>query len=348
MEENDRNLLEMNDVSEPQDPRTRREIEKEEIAEYRREWLRSHKSLIFIGVGAILVAVIVFIFFMYFRGVNPVNLFSSAVYKDFSKPFHYTISLTEDGENKMHYDGTIAVDRAKHTVEALYEADYNDYTYTGAVTSDGGTATAGNFYKNQWTTHDCTDMVQNFFDFDNDFGRGGFDCGAFLRFTGLTSKFSIRESAALLSTIKQRLSTDSTIAKITIDESEQGNRYHYDINLYELFDLVQQEGASAFYSAPDYDAFCKSVQNNRSILEQSKCTMDFFITADGYLTTFDLSITAQDRTYGLSCELSEFGTAEVVLPKEFLKAAEPPAPTEPFTVAKATTATTVTAATEPR
>ena len=204
MDDNNQEFFEPIDVSEPHEPRREMDVIEEALAVRRREWLRVHRSIIFIIIGFIIVGLIVFFIHMYFQSINPVRRFSASLYKDFSAPFHYAVSVTEDGESKMHYDGTIKIDRSKHTLDALYEADYNDYSYIGAAVCDGNIATAGNYYQDRWTTHDCTEMAQNFFDFDADFRYGGFDCGAFMRFTGLTSDFSIRESAKLLSVIRQR------------------------------------------------------------------------------------------------------------------------------------------------
>lgn len=316
------------DVSEPQEIYRERDLIRKALELRRLEWLRSHMMLVFILIGVIIVGLTVFFIQMYFVDVNPVKRFSSALYKDFGAPFRYDISLTENGESQMHYDGTISVDRSGHSIEALYEADYNDYTYTGAAACEGNSGVAGYLYEGEWSTHDCTELALNFFDFDADFRTGGFDCGAFIRFTGLTSDYSISDTAKIIAVVKKRLSMDSTLATITGESTDNGEHYHYDVDLYQLFLLVKQDGAAMFARSADYDAFKESFEHNKGVLENSKCTIDFFIDNDGYMTSFDLNVTAQDVTYGLSCKMSDFGTAAVALPDEFLKAAESASPTE--------------------
>jgi len=48
--------------------------------------------------------------------------------------------MTENGTTVMSYDGDISVNRSKHQIEAVYNADYNNYTYTGVVVADDKTA----------------------------------------------------------------------------------------------------------------------------------------------------------------------------------------------------------------
>lgn len=328
MEDNEKTGYGSADVSEPRETRREQDVINEALAIRRREWIRNHMSVIFAAIGVVVVGVIVFIVLTAYQSNNPVRYFSSALYKDFGQPFAYTVSVTEDGEEAMRYEGTIEIDRLRHTVQARYEADHGAYTYTGAVYSEANTAFRGSLYQDKWTTHDCTDMVQNFFDFDTDFRYGGFDCGAFMRFTGLTTDYSIYETAKFVKVIKSRLSADSELAVITTEKTGQETRYHYEFSLDSLMRMVKEDGASVFYRSTDYDRFCKTYENNKSIIEQSKCSVDFVIDAGGYMTSFDANIATQGKSYSLSCTMSDFGTAQVVLPDDFVETVKTPAPTE--------------------
>lgn len=330
MEDNEKELQESVDVSEPREIRREKDVINEAIAADRREWLRSHMSLLFAAVGVVVVGLIVFFVLMFLRNNNPVRQFSSALYKDFSYPFAYHIQLTKDEQSVMSYDGTIDVDRQQHTVQALYEADYNTYTYTGAVYSDKEHAVKGSFYRDQWMVADCTEMMLNFFGFDSDFRYGGFDCGAFMRFTGLTSDFSIDETAEFINIVKQRLTTNSELATITTEAVDGGMHYRYNVSLDYLFKMVKENGASIFYRSSDYDKFCKNYENNKGVLEKAKCTVDFVIDSAGYMTSLNALIVTQGTSFGMSCTMSDFGNAQVNLPDDFLKTVNAPVPTEPI------------------
>lgn len=310
------------DVSEPRAPVKEMEIIEEALAIRRRDWIKTHLSYIYAGVGVIVVGLIVFGIYMYFQSTNPMSRFISSLSKDFSTSFHYDVKITENDTPMMSYTGDIAVDRSKHTIESLYEADYNSYTYTGAVYAQNKTAVKGSYYNNKWTTHDCADNAQDFFDFDKAFRSGGFDGGAFLRFTGLTSDYSTRELNHAVGVLKQRLSTNSSIATIKTEKAENGTRYHYVINLYELFSMIKEDGASVFYRATDYDKFVALFDANKAILESADCTANFVVNSAGYMTSFDMTVMAEGQSYGLSCEMSDFSTAKVEIPDSFLKAAQ--------------------------
>lgn len=310
------------DVSEPRAPVKEMEIIEEALAIRRRDWIKTHLSYIYAGVGVIVVALIVFGIYMYFQSTNPMSRFISSLSKDFSTSFHYDVKITENEKPMMSFTGDIAVDRSKHKIESLYEADYNSYTYTGAVYAQNKSAAKGSFYNNKWTTHDCTDNAQDFFDFDKAFRAGGFDGGAFLRFTGLTSDYSTRELNHAVGVLKQRLSTNSPIATIKAEKAEDGTRYRYIINLYELFSMIKKDGASVFYRATDYDKFVALFDANKTVLENADCTASFVVDSAGYMTSFEMTVMTEGQSYGLTCEMSDFSTAKVEVPESFLKAAQ--------------------------
>ena len=310
------------DVSEPRDPISESEAFEEAQANHRREWFRAHRTVIFAGIGVVIVALIVFGIYLYFQSTNPMSRFNAALAKDFSSSFHYDIKVTEDDKPVMSYDGAISIDRGKHDITALYQADYNSYTYTGAVYAHGKDNVKGSYYNDKWAIRDCAEGVQNFFDFDKDFRAGKFNTGAFLRFTKLTSDYSTTELNKTIDVLKQRLSTNSTIATINTQNVDGGKRYDYTINLYELFLKIKEDGAPVFYRATDYDSFAALFDANKSVLENAECTASFEIDSAGYLTNFNITVKAEGRSYGLSCAMSDFSSAEVTIPESFFKAAQ--------------------------
>ncbi|MBQ9679703.1 MAG: hypothetical protein IJV48_03350 [Ruminococcus sp.] len=309
------------DVSEPRPPRKEIEIIEEALAIRRRDWIKAHMSYIYAAVGVVLVGLIAFGIFTYYKSTNPLSRFVSSVSKDFGSSFDFDVKMTEDGEAVMSYQGSIEPDRGKHTVKAYYEADYNRYSFTGAVYADADIAANGSYYDQKWTVHDCTDQVTDFFEFDRKFRSGGFDGGAFLRFTGIISDFSTREVESMAGILRDRFSTNSPLATITSSQIEEGTLYEYDVDLYELFSMVQKNGASLFYRATDYDRFSAIFDQNKGVVEEADCAIRFVVDPSGYMTSFEITVTAQDVEYGLSCTMSDFGAAEVEIPEDFMKAA---------------------------
>lgn len=310
------------DVSEPRAPVREMDIIEEALAIRRRDWVKMHLSYIYAIIGVVVVGLIVLGIYLYYQNANPMSRFVSSLSKDFSSSFNYEVQVTEDDKAVMSYDGSINVNRSKHELEAIYEADYNRYTYTGAVYARNKNAVKGSFYNGKWTTRDCSDNAQDFFEFDKAFRSGGFDGGAFLRFTGLTSDYSTRELTEMVGVLKKRLSTDSPIATIKSDRVEGGTRYTYDIDLYELFTLIQENGASVFYRATDYDKFVKLFEDNKSIIQNADCTLTFVVDSAGYMSSLDLTVDSEGKSYGLSCRMSDFAKAEVEIPDSFFKAAQ--------------------------
>lgn len=310
------------DVSQPRTPVREMDVIEEALRVRRREWFRTHLSYIFAAIGVIIVAGIVFGIYMYLQSTSPMNHFNSALAKDFSTSFDYDVKLTQDDKPEMSYTGTIDIDPSKSAVNALYQADYNTYQYTGAVYTHDGRSTKGIYYNKKWTTEDCTDSVRDFLEFDKDFRGGKFNGGAFLRFAGLTSDYSTRELNKMVELLKKRLSANSELVTISKEKTDEGTSYHYDINLSELFSLIKKNGASVFYRATDYEKFVSEFEANRGVISESTCTMDFTINAGGYMTTLDFKVTTAGKSYGLSCHMSNFSNASVELPDGFVKMAQ--------------------------
>ena len=310
------------DVSEPRAPVREIDVIEEALAIRRRDWIKTHLSYIYAGVGIVVVVLIALLIHMLFLNSNPMSRFTSSLSKDFNSSFQFDVRMTEDDQPVMHYSGAIDVDRGKHTIQAVYEADYNRYQFSGAVYADKDLAKKGSFYEKKWLVRDCLDNAQDFFDFDRDFRSGGFDAGSFLRFTGLTSDFSTRELSAMMNTLMKRLSTDSAIATITSETVDGESLYHYDISMQALFDMVKKDGASIFYRATDYDAFCEMYELNKEVVANAKCSIDFTVNSAGYMTFLEAKIAAGGTAYGMTCRMSDFGEATVEIPQAFLKAAE--------------------------
>lgn len=310
------------DVSEPRAPIRESEVIERALKIRRIAWIKSHLVYLFAVLGVIVVGFIVFGIYMYFQSTNPMSRFVSSLTKDFSSSFDYEVEVNDGEETVMSYVGAIEVNRSKHAIDAFYKADYNRYFYTGAVYAHGKDTVAGSLYNGNWSIHDCSEKVQDFFAFDNSFRTGGFDSGAFLRFTELTSDYSTKDLTEMMTVIKQRLSTNSAIATITSEKFSDSTLYHYDINVYELLKMIRDDGASMFYRSPDYDAFVERFEASKTTLQATKCTLEFVVDSAGHMTSLKINVNTGENTYGISCTMSNFGSAEVEIPETFLKAAQ--------------------------
>ena len=316
--DNDFENFEPADVSRPVEIRKESEILAELKAEYRRRWIREHLTLIFIGVGLAAVGIVFLIIHFYNQGANPINRLMSASAKDFGVPFSFEVTLTEDDKSVMSYKGSIDSDSRAHKAEIAYDADYNDYSFKGAVYADSDMAAKGFYYDKEWTVRDCGEKISNFFDFDGDLRRGELDAGSLLRFTDLTSRYSLNELDKFFKLLKERLAADSPVAKISTEKKDDGTVYRYDVSIAELFDMVTKEGASIFYSADEYNLFKEKVENNRAVIDNAGCVMTYTINNDGYLTSLDITVSYSGHSYGLDCDMSGFGSTAVELDREFL------------------------------
>ena len=313
--------FDLGDVSRPVKPESEAGIIREQVAFRRSEWLRSHMTLLFAAVSIVLVALIIWATVFYSRQTNPIGKLTQATAKDFDTSFSFKVTASVNDQPGMSYQGLIDVSRSAHRINAVYDADYGNYTYSGAVYSENNRAVKGNYYKDKWTVDDCTDQMHDFFDFEVDYSRGEFDGGALLRFLGLSSEYSADELNRFEKRLRQRLASDKAVARITTQSTENGTEYIYDISLSEVFDDIIENGASLFYHATDYDAFKQRCESNRLRLGRAHCTMRYTIDPRGYLSRFSLNVTTDGESYTLDCVMTDFGSAKVELPEPFLEAA---------------------------
>ena len=322
--DDDSDYLEENpiDVSQPRALRKEMDVIEEALKIRRREWLKAHMIYIYAGIGIVIVTAIIIAIFVLFQSNNPMGQLTRSAAKNFGTSFDYHIELSEDDKTVMQYTGAISVDRGKRRMDSVYQADYNNYNFVSALSADEKSGKKGTFYKDKWTITDCSEKVQNFFDFDKSFCGGGFNGGAFLRFTGQTSNYSTRELERFVAKVKKQLTTDSTIATITTEKIDGATKYHYDIDLYTLMEMVVDDGASIFYRATSYDSFVTTFNENKNEIKNATFTIDYVIDASGYLNTFDVTMITPAKTFRLSCEMSNFGKAQVEIPDGFYNAVD--------------------------
>ena len=317
--DNELEKFEPADVSRPVETRKESEILTELKTEYRRRWIREHLTLIFIAVALVIVGLVFLIIHLYNQDTNPINRLMSASAKDFEVPFDFEVALTEDDKPVMSYKGSVDSDSRNHKAEIVYEADYNEYTFKGAVYADPNLAVKGFYYDKKWTVRDCEERISNFFDFDGDLRRGEFDAGSLLRFTDLTSHYSSKELNKFFKEVKEKLASDSPVAKFTTEKNDDGTVYRYDVSPVEAFDMISTDGASLFYSADEYNWFREKLERNREVIEDAGCVITYTINKDGYLTNFDITVSYSGHSYGMVCDMSGFGNTKVELDPEFLE-----------------------------
>ena len=310
------------DVSEPQEIRTEKEIIAEERAEYRKMLFKKYRIYLFIAIGVILVGLAIFFARMYHNNTNPVSKLMKASAKNFDVPFKFEMKVSEGDSALMEYNGAVYVNRSSQKITAYYDAKYTDYSYSAAVNADGKMYAAGNLYKEVWRVTDCEEKIHDFFDFDTDYRKGTIDAGAFLRFTNLNTSYSSAELQDFLASLTDKLSSESKLAAVTKEEKDGVTRYRYDFNLTELFKLIESEGAPIFYRSADYDTFKERFKANAKRIEQSSCVLTYEIDRSGYLTSLVFEIETDGHKYSVDLRFSEFGSARVELPEEFLAQAE--------------------------
>ena len=310
------------DVSEPRAVRKEIDIIEEALAERRRDWVKTHMVYLYAVIGVVIVGIIFLFIHVYNQNTNPISRFISASSKNFGGSFDYEVTLSKNDESVMRYTGSASVNRSKHTIDAICNAEYTDYSYQTVIRADGERSIKGVYYQDKWIISDISEKILDFFDFDTDYRAGNFDSGSFLRFTGMTSDFSSRELQVYMKVVKERLSTDSSIADVNTERVDGGVRVDYDIGVYELFDMIRRDGASVFYRASDYDKFVAGFDANEDIIKNATCKMSFFVNGQGYLEDLTIDITANGSAYQMECHFSNFGNAKVEIPNDFFKAAD--------------------------
>ena len=298
------------------------ELDTEKPIPRHRVWIREHMFAVCIGAAILLIIAIFFGIRIYKNASHPLTKFMAASAKNFNSSFTFEAEAIQNGKPVMKYTGAYKADASKQNVKAIYEADYGSYTYTGAVFAEGDTHVSGSCYDKQWHVHDCTDRVLNFFDFNTDFKAGRFDGASFLRFTDMTSSYSADELNNFMKVVKSRMDGGSPLAKVDVTTGNGYKTYQYDISLKEFFDLVREKGASIFFSAIDYDAFCALYAANEETVEKAECRFVFTIDSAGWLTDMQLSVKTGDEEFAVECQFSDFGSAEVEIPEAFFDAAD--------------------------
>lgn len=291
------------------------EREDERPISWRRMWLRDHMKAIYIGAAVLLIVAVFFGIRIYNNATHPLTKFMSASSKNFNASFHFDLEAQKDGKTVMKYDGNYRADASKLDISVLYDADYGKYTYQGVVYTDGEYF-GGNCYDGKWRIRNCSEKALNFFDFNTDYKKGSFDGASFLRFTDLTDRYSADELDSFMKLFKSRMDGNSTLAKVTIAESGDQKTYTYDVDMGDFFDLVRDKGASIFFSALDYDAFCAMYKLDEKSVDNASCQFTFTINGGGWLKEFSLTFSVGGEDYAVACTMDDFGTAEVLIPKE--------------------------------
>ena len=289
-------------------------------------------TMIYAAAG-ILIAVLIFVGIrVYNNSFNPVSRFVNSSGKLMGSSFNFDITAELNETPVMRFNGAMTVKPSKKAVVIDYDADYTEYSYRNVVCTDGSSGDTlsykGNFYNGQWTVTDCTDMVQEFFDFYVDYRAGRFDGGSFLRFTGMNNKLNASELESFINTIKKRLSTDSEVASITSTYENGYATYDYIINIENAMDFIKSDGASVFYSSPEYNRFVERVEANADSINASAMEFSFTVDPSGYLSAMTLSVKAPEDVYEIRCQFSDFGREEPKLPDSFYSAAGLEPPTE--------------------
>lgn len=291
----------------------------EEMREQRRSWIRSNITFIYIAAGILVALLIFMVIRLYNNSNNPISRFVSSSGKNLGSSFTFDVTAQKNGETQMSYSGAMKTDVGAQSVTIEYGAEHSDYSYRNVVYTNGAVSYKGNWYDGQWTITDCSERVQEFFDFYNDYKGGGFDGGSFLRFTGLNNRVYSIELNKFMDTIRSRLATDSSIATITSSTNGSDTMYHYDIDLEGLLKLIRERGAPVFYTLPDYNRFLNKLEANVERIKESKCCLDFTVNAAGNMTRFSLLIDTAADEYKIDCGFGDFGRAEPDIPEDFLE-----------------------------
>lgn len=293
----------------------------EQLRRERRQWFKRHMTVIYIVIGIVVAVAVFFGIKWYNDGRSPISRFVSASGKDLGTSFTFHLTAQKNGESVMTYSGTAAFRPSAQGISVVYDADYNSYSYRAVLDTVGSKTTKGNYYNGQWIVSDCTAQVHEFYDFYHDYQNGSFDGGSFLRFTGMNSYLNAQELNRFMDTVKSRLSSDSAIAKITADDSENGTAYRYEINVKELFDLIRTKGAPMFYTSTDYDRFVARLDANTANIARAKCSVAFTINKSGYMSELHIAVDTGENTYSLSLAMDDFGSAVPEIPEDFYSAA---------------------------
>ena len=220
-------------------------------------WYVVHRPLVFIGVGIVLMAIIAIGITIYISKNTPVAKLSYAFTKDIDSGCDFHVEAVLNDENQMVFDGSAKITGQEITM--TYDADYNDYTYQGVTLSQEGMNYEGSCYNDQWYTKNVNSQVMDFMDFYVDLRYGYFDTNSFLRFLGITEKYSSVEFSSLLGKIFPRFATENGITHMKVTETDLSTTYAYDLDMDAFLTLLENMSASAFFKSSDYDRFYEKI-----------------------------------------------------------------------------------------
>lgn len=285
-------------------------------------FVKRNKLLSAIIAGVVLVILIVIILSVVHSSNNPLNGMVKSLSKNInSGSFEYRIEVETDKKTSMKYVGSIVFDHANQGINAVYNADYNDYKYKSVLYSKDHVSTSGNYYNGKWTVKDSSSKVRDFFDFFNDFNKGHFDGGAFISFFDITGTFSPTELGNTVDKVFGELKGQTNnILHMNITSENGVTKYTMKPELIKLFDIIIKNSGPAFMSATDYLEFTESVETNYDKLSNADCTIEYGIQS-GNMVSFSISLDADGKTQTIKMDMSNFGSANIEIPRTFFEAA---------------------------
>ncbi len=305
-------------------PRLKSESYYEEETESRAKQLL--KFPVFVCVAFALVVLVIVFIFVVNNNNNSFVLLNKASVKAFdSGSFHYSVDAGINGTSYMQYDGDMEFDLDSQVINSVYHAVYENYEYDAVVCGNGANAYRGNFYKGKWSVDDYSEKMLDFFDFYRDYRKGDFDAGAAVRFTDSNDIFNAQQLEESVNDIFSQLSNTRNMntvmgQEVRVENGETTVVFTPDIK--EILDLVVSEIGSAFSGADAYAEFKESVENSEEKLSSAQMTMSYTVNRDGYLTDLSFNYTVDHNTYFIIAKLSDFSQTEVVVPQDFLTAAD--------------------------
>lgn len=292
-------------------------------------WYIKHRPLVFIGAGIALMVIVAIAITIYISKNTPVAKLSYALTKDLDTGCDFHVQAAVNEEDVMAFNGSAKI--TGQEVSLVYDADYNDYTYQGVTLTQEGMSYSGSLYQDQWTIKNVNSKVLDFMDFYSDLRYGYFDASSFLRFLGVTEKYSSVEFGSLLGKVFPRFATENGITHMKVIETDTSTTYAYDIDMDEFLTLLEKMSASSFFKSSDYDKFYEKIELNRDTLRRAKVQISFRINKQGYLENVYLSLESDETLYTLNVDFDHFGDPSYTIPDSFYTAAEIKNPNQPET-----------------
>ncbi len=285
------------------------------------KWLR-FSVFVTIALVAVLVIVLLIVIFNLNNGV--MRKFSDSSVRNFeSGGFDYHVSASINDKTYLDYVGQLEFDIDTQHLETVYHADYNTYEYDSVTYAHGADAFTGSFYGGKWTVEDYTDKALDFFSFYRSYSKGKFDAGAAVRFTGINDKFNAVQLQYSVENIFKELSSTKAVNDILRSETvqtEDGTVVTFTPKSDELLQIVSRNLSSAFTSAKEYEKFEKLLEDNSKSLSKDQTVVSFTISKEKYLTEIHMEHTVDKKCYKIDILMSNFGNAQVEIPKSFITA----------------------------